>query len=320
MGLTNAQYDEIMRIYDKRRIESKHRLDERVEEVYKAIPEYEELDVSVRDIATECGKRAIRGDKSALVEMQDRINAVIKDKEALLVNNGFSKDYLEPVFVCKDCEDTGYINSQKCHCLNQMIIHRLYAQSNVSDILSRENFDTLTYDYYDDSNLSVMKETIDMLKKYTENFDSQYENIIFMGRPGVGKTFLTNCIAKALLDTAHSVIYFTSVQLFDTLSKYAFSYDSSEEIAEIREDIFTCDLLIIDDLGTENSGSFAANQLFLVLNERNLRRKSTIISTNLNLSEIGEKYTDRVVSRIMGSYTFIKPDISDIRLKMRRNK
>ena len=131
-------------------------------------------------------------------------------------------------------------------------------------------------------------------------------------------TFLSNCIAKELLDAGYSVIYFTAFQLFDILSKGVFEKDADAIAA--HQNIFDCDLLIIDDLGTELSNSFTTSQLFLCVNERILRQKSTIISTNLNLEQIAEIYSERTLSRISSNYSFIKLFGDDIRIKKRLSK
>ena len=137
----------------------------------------------------------------------------------------------------------------------------------------------------------------------------------FYGDTGIGKTFLSNCIAKELLDSRHSVIYFTAFQLFDILSKGVFKRD--EEALLSHRNIFDCDLLIIDDLGTELSNSFTTSQLFLCINERILRQKSTIISTNLGMNQLADIYSERVLSRISSNYTLLKLFGADIRILKR---
>ena len=315
MGLTNAQYDEIMREYDRKRIEASHRLDAKAAQVYEMIPEYSDVEEEIREVAFQCGLKSIGGDESALSDMREKIEELGKKKEELLVANGFSANYLEPDYACMDCKDTGYIGQQKCHCLKQKILTVLYSKSNVGDILEKENFDTLSIDEYTDAEYEIMQPVIDKCKEYVEKFDKNPRNLIFTGNPGVGKTFLTNCIAKALLDKGHSVIYFTSVQLFDKLSTYAFSYDYSENSLGMKEDIHSCDLLIIDDLGTEMANNFVASNLFSIINERSIRGKATIISTNLSIEDISERYSQRVLSRFAGEYDRLKLDISDLRFR-----
>ena len=153
-------------------------------------------------------------------------------------------------------------------------------------------------------------------RDFIENFDKNFSNLYFYGDTGIGKTFLSNCVAKELMDRGYSVIYFTAFQLFDILSKGIFRRE--EEAIAAHQNIFNCDLLIIDDLGTELTNSFTTSQLFLCLNERILRKKSTIISTNLGMNQLADIYSERVLSRISSNYTLIKLFGADIRILKRR--
>lgn len=327
MSLSTAQYDAIMREYEERRIENRHRSEEHLQEIYDLIPEYKLISDSITDTAISLGKKRILGDKSAVALLSEEIEKKVLRKKQLLAEYGFPKDYADPIYTCEECKDTGYVNSKKCNCLKQHILRVLYAQSNIEEVLERENFSTLTYDYYNESEIEQMKKIVKRCEKFVDDFRGSEEgdnmsqengqNMLLYGHSGVGKTFLSNCIAKAIIDKGYSVIYFTSYALFDTLSKYTFAYDSTEELVAMREDIFSCDLLIIDDLGTENTNSFVTSQLFLVVNERCIRNKSTIISTNLSIEELSNRYTERVLSRIVGNYTIIKPEIQDIRFKIK---
>lgn len=319
MSLSNAQYDEIMREYEEKRNRTRYLQNEHLQEVYELIPEYRVLAEKIADVALESANRVLSGEKDALLSMKDEMNRISERQKALLRDFAFPEDYLEPVYTCGDCKDTGYIDNRKCHCLKQKILKVLYRQSNIESVLDRENFDTLSMEYYTDEEAEKMQPIIDTCRKFVKDFDGKHENVLLYGNVGVGKTFLTNCMAKALLDEGHSVIYFTAIQLFDTLSKYVFKRDGyDEESHESYNDIFECDLLIIDDLGTENVNSFVVSQLFEVLNERDMREKSTIISTNLTLKMILERYSERNFSRIFGKYTVLKPDIEDIRIRKKR--
>ena len=148
---------------------------------------------------------------------------------------------------------------------------------------------------------------------FIRQFDKEFHNLFLYGDTGTGKTFLSNCIAKELLDTGHSVIYFTAFQLFDILEKNKFQKDSKAEAS--MQHMFDCDLLIVDDLGTELANTFTVSQLFLCLNERILRKKATIISTNLGIDQLSTIYSERIFSRIVSSYTMIKLFGDDIRLQ-----
>jgi len=318
MGLSNAQYDELMREYNFKRIERVALLDERRMEIFKKIPEYKEADERIGDLAIKRFELLSEknSDKASMIkqEMAD----LSKKKKELLIQNGYDIDYLKPGFSCEMCKDTGYVGSEKCSCFKKKIIKLLYAQSNIASVLERENFSTFSYDYYSDEEMLNMKGVVEELKSYCDNFSNENKSYLFTGNAGSGKTFLSNCIAKELMDKGFSVIYFTAVQLFDTLASYAFGYDDREEGLSMREDLVSCDLLVIDDLGTELTNSFSVSQFFNLINERIIRNKATIISTNIGLTDISARYEERSFSRIIGHYETLSIRNSDLRIKIKR--
>jgi DNA replication protein DnaC len=166
------------------------------------------------------------------------------------------------------------------------------------------------------SPLSNMQKVVAGCKNFIRHFNKSHDNLLFTGNTGVGKTFLANCMAKELLDRGYTVIYLTAFRLFDILEKNKFSKDedSSYEAANQFDYILDCDLLIIDDLGTELNNAFTNSQLYLILNERLLRQKSTIISTNLSLPNINTIYGERIFSRIASNYSVHRIIGEDIRL------
>lgn len=325
MALSNAQYDEIMRGYQERQLANRHLTLKRQESLYARIPSLKEIDDQIAAISVESARKMLDGDSSALAKLKANLADLRAQKASILSSNGYDKSYLEPVFTCKDCKDTGYINGSKCHCFKQEIINVVYSQSNIKNILSKENFSTFSYEYYSNkdknpttglSSLDTVKQAVEKCQHFIDDFHNKPKNLFFYGDTGVGKTFLSNCVAKELLERGNSVIYFTAFQLFDILSKGVFDRDADAIAA--HQNIFDCDLLIIDDLGTELSNSFTTSQLFLCVNERILRQKSTIISSNLNPMDILENYSERTFSRITSNYTIINLFGDDIRIKKRQ--
>ena len=271
MALTNAQYDEIMRGYDKRQLQNKYIHDKRIEEAYRKAPRLREIDSEIASASVRQAYKLMDGDDNALAALRLAIEDYKEERAALLSTLGYPLDYFEPIYTCPDCHDTGYIDGQKCHCFKQAIINTVYSQSNIREILSRENFSTLSFDYYSDeqknpatglSALATAKLAVTNCHEFIDNFENKPKNIFFYGNTGVGKTFLSNCIAKELLDAGYSVIYFTAFQLFDILSKGVFEKDADAIAA--HQNIFDCDLLIIDDLGTELSNSFTHHSFSFV--------------------------------------------------------
>lgn len=322
MALTNAQYDEIMRGYEVRQTASRHRQEERLKELYEKAPELREIDREISSASVSCARQMLSGDEDALEKLHRRMADFQKRKSEKIASLGYPSDYLEPDYTCPDCQDTGYIGQERCHCFKQAAIDLVYTQSNLKTILEKENFSTFSFSYYSDeqinpaTNLSALdtaKSAVLECRRFIAQFDEEFSNLFLYGDTGVGKTFLSNCVAKELLDSGHSVIYFTSFELFHIFEKNVFERD--RDMKEPYQNIFDCDLLIIDDLGTEMSNSFTVSQLFLCLNERILRKKSTIISTNLGLNQLAEIYSERTFSRISSNYTMIKLFGDDIRIK-----
>ncbi len=322
MALNNSQYDAIFRTYEQKQLKNHNILDKRQEDVYNKVPEISKINGQISSLSVQQGRRLLEGDESVLSELKAQIRELSGRKTQLLVDAGYPADYLEPIYDCPDCRDTGYIGNQKCHCFCKAIIDLLYTQSNLKNTLQTENFDTFSFKYYSDnyidpktgtSSLTTIKKAYQVAQDFVDTFSTDFRNLFLYGDTGVGKTFLSNCIAKELIDRSYSVIYFSAFELFDTLAKSRFGKDESAD--EMNEHIFDCDLLIIDDLGTELANSFTISQLFLCLNERLLRRKSTIISTNLSLESLVNTYSERTFSRITSNYTMLKLTGDDIRIK-----
>lgn len=322
MALTNSQHDYFMRIYEKRQLDNENRLRGRYEEVYEKVPRLRTLDHTISEMSVRQARKLLDGDNTALTLLKNDLHLLFEEKKMLLEQAGFPADYLEPVYTCPDCRDTGYIGNKKCHCFERAIIDFLYTQSNLQKILEKENFSTLSMEYYSTGHIDpltgrsareAMKTAVRACREFVKGFPEGEKNLLLCGDTGVGKTFLTHCVAKEILDRTFSVIYFTASRLFDIFAKKQF--DKDENAALDYERIYECDLLIIDDLGTEFSNAFTTSQLFVCLNERLLRKKSTIISTNLSPDDLNTLYSERVFSRITSAYTVLRMTGDDIRIQ-----
>ena len=323
MALSNSQYDAIMREYGRQQIENHHKLEERRKEIYARLPVLRQLEAEIAERSVACAKKLLEGDKSVLDRLKEDLRDLREQKALIIRAAGYPDDYLELHYRCPDCRDTGLIDGRKCHCFLQAQMKLLHAQSNLEDVLERENFKALSYEYYDDTeilpqlgitNAAYMRRVVAGCREFVRDFDKKHDNLLFTGSTGVGKTFLTNCIARELMDDFHSVIYLTASDLFDVFSRNKFDYDNAEDMKDMYRFILDCDLLIIDDLGTELNNSFTSSQLFYCINERMNMSRSTIISTNLTLARLRDSYTDRVTSRIMSGYRIIPLYGGDIRL------
>ena len=316
MSLKNAQYDAIMRTYSARRTLHRNELEQRLEQIHQQIPALAELEVQMVSLASAQARAAIEGNTKLKLAKQREWREIAQLKEALLVSHGFSLQDCELTYDCPDCKDTGYIGSERCHCLKQAMIQYLYDQSHLNQVLERENFNTFSYTYYDEEDLPAIRRAVMDAQLFIESFDREFQNLLLLGATGTGKTFLCNCIAKELMDRCYSVVYLTAFELFDLLANAHF--DKSPDAQVYRQSypyVFDCDLLIIDDLGTELNNSFVSSQLFLCINERILKQRSTIISSNLNLETLRDAYSERTLSRITSYYTIRQIPGRDIRIK-----
>ncbi|MBQ3105460.1 MAG: ATP-binding protein [Lachnospiraceae bacterium] len=318
MALTNAQYDTIIKRYDEKQLRLHRRLEETQAGLRAALPEYAKLSDQIASLSVAYGRRLLDGDETALDSLREALDSLRTRRAALLADAGMSAGIPEPEYECKDCKDTGFIRGNKCHCFKQAEISLLYEQSNIQEILKTQNFSALSYEYYSGEDLLLFKNAVITCRGFIENFNSDYHNLFFYGTVGTGKTFLSNCIAGELMNLGHSVIYFSAAGLFDRISRSTFHKSSGEELSDLYEDLYTCDLLIIDDLGTELTNAFSSSRLFSCLNERILRRKSTIVSTNLSLEDLRDRYSDRIFSRITSHFHLCKITGPDIRMLKKR--
>lgn len=318
MALTKAQYDTIKRSYEERQTRNMRLLMQRREQVYAQLPEYEELEASVGATSVAHARLLLDGEPAALAELKRQLAEVSARRKALLAQAGFPEDYLEPIYECPDCQDTGYIDGKKCHCFRQQEITLLYEQSGIQEMIARENFDTLSTAYYQGEDLQRFENAVVISHKFVDDFKKNYQNLLFYGTVGTGKSFLSGCIARELLSQGLAVIYFSAAGLFETLARYSFDTKLKETLYNFYKDLYNSDLVIIDDLGTEVTNNFVTSQLFSLLNERHLRQKATIISTNLNLEGLRDRYSDRIFSRITSNYSLCKLSGPDIRMYKKR--
>ncbi|ADL70139.1 AAA ATPase [Thermoanaerobacterium thermosaccharolyticum DSM 571] len=320
----NNLVQEVLREYEMLRDKSLKEALMRRQEVYRKIPEISNIDDEIKDIGIEISKSIFlkpQKHKDLLENLRSRLNALKKKKADLLRSNGYPETYMEQKFECNICKDTGYVNNKRCKCFEQKLINLYYRQSSIEDITKIENFSNFDYYLYSDkpykgkmSPRENMKSIVDVAKDFIDNFDNEKESLFFYGDSGLGKTFLSNCIAKELLDRGKVVLYRTAPDLVEglRLNKLNSDNDSYYEYTDLLRE---CDLLIIDDLGTEPITPFSLQEIFSIVNARLLANKKFIISTNLPLSEVMNIYPERLCSRILGNFKLLNFYGEDIRIK-----
>lgn len=321
MALTNQQYDLITRKYEEIRLRHKHELDDRRAKIETRIPEYKELDKELISMSMEYGRKSLtlgqsqEQKKKAMDEYHARMLDIRLKKNKLLESYGFNKDYLEMEYDCIDCKDTGYVDGEKCSCFKRYEVEFLYDSSHLKELLEVNNFNNLSYDYYlSEQSLKYFENAVTTCKNFVNNFNSDYHNLFIYGTVGTGKSFLSGCVAKELMDRGCTVVYFSAVNLFQSILNLSYDKDKGP-LNALYNVLFDSDLLIIDDLGTEQISEFVKSQIFSIVSERILRRKSIIISTNCKLEEFKVRYLDRLYSRLFESFELI-PLITDKDIRM----
>lgn len=330
MALSNSQHNRISAVYDERFYKRQHLFDKRLREVYIKIPEYKELDASIASLNVSKGKLMLFGDYDKIKEIDARISEVRCRKNDLLCQYGFGVHYLDIPYECEICKDTGYINETPCSCFNKLASTMLCKEAMSIDGYNHHSFDNFNYDLYNstiiDNTLKITPydnaiASVKKAKQFVHDFNTSYnlrerKNLFIYGTTGVGKTYLSNCIAKELIESGHKVMYISAPAMFELMSDYAYNKDPDNtdlrtKLNKIKND----ELLILDDLGTELNNTFTQTQLYMLLNERLNKGLSTVITSNIHIAQLKDKYDERIYSRVVGEYSLIKLIGEDLRLK-----
>lgn len=331
--MDNDILNSLLREYDQKRIKAEIDLEKRKENLFKTIPELQEIENEINFYSINNAKNILNNIKSE--DYNTKIQNLKSKKTRILQENNIPETYLKPYYECKICKDTGYYldNNYKtnmCNCLKQRILNISYNKSNMSN-LKKENFLTFNENKFSDEvdvakykvNISPKKNMINIKKKclsFVENFDDiNTKNLLFTGNTGLGKTFMSNCIANELLQKGKSVLYQTAPVLLETIINNKMNKNKTSSQDLFYKNVLEADLLIIDDLGTESLNSMKLSELFTILNTRllnlNYKTTKTIISTNLSIDNIFKNYEERIGSRIAGYYDIYYFFGEDLRFK-----
>ena len=306
-----------------RREQAKIDAEKRVEEIKKKVPRIHEIDLELQAIGSSIGRYVIECPdriEEKLCELRDKSFELRNEQDELLRKIGLTYDYFDPVFSCSDCKDTGFIDGKKCSCLKELLRIEAANSLNALSSLSLCEFGNFSLGYYPDTLLEksavsakfIMSSNFEFCKQYANDFHKSSQSILMLGNTGLGKTHLSLSIAKELIEKDFSVLYGSTQSLILKIEKEHFG--RSDTGSDTISALLDCDLLILDDLGTEFSTNFTTSAIYNIINSRQLSSKPTIISTNLSIAELEEKYSDRIVSRIVGSSRILQFYGNDIRL------
>ncbi len=314
--------EETQKEYALRREQAISQAQRRKEKVFANIDGLSEIEEKIAQLGI-VSLQSLHDKEGNRIKIFEEIDALKKEKQRLLKEAGYSEEEFLPDFQCKKCNDSGVVDGESCICFKQQVAAKLYGTTSLLSVLEKENFDTFNFELYSNKAQKGKKNPRQNIRQisaeclqYTVDFGRHSGNLIFTGAPGVGKTFMINCIVAELLQKGVYVVYMTAYDLIDLLRKSKLSDYAQTIDASFVEALYNCDLLAIDDLGTENATDFAIDEFFNLINKRLLDKKQIILSTNLNLNELNEMYSDRILSRIMGYFTPYEFVGSDLRLKL----
>lgn len=293
------------------------------EELYDKLPQLRRFDAEAAAVCRRMTAAVIEGDSPAVGREKAALDSIRTEKSAFLQRAGIEEAMLRPPYTCPLCADTGYVAGKRCRCLT-LLLHAEAVRGLPAGVLSAcggfEGFDLTYYSETAENGRSqreTMRNILGRCREYAASFTPQSGNLLFIGRTGLGKTYLSVSIAKEVLEKGYLVQYTPAQAMIDRFERVRFSRDATPEDREATRNILRCDLLVLDDLGAEFISSFSQSVLYHVINERLVEGRPTVISTNLDPAGLSAAYSERIVSRLIGSYTlygFVGRDIRQQKL------
>lgn len=324
MGYNKKSYLETKELFRKREQKARDDALLRKEEVYSAVPEIKDIDRLLASTAAEIAIEIAKGKyelEQRIDSLKDKNLALQKKRGEILVANGYPADYTKIKYQCERCEDTGAVGTSTCECFHREVVKASIRNSGIGALVDSQSFDSFELRYYanDKNVLSVMRDNFETLKAYADTFTEDSSSMLFIGPTGLGKTHLSTSIARCVIEKGYDVVYDTAQNVFSDFEYERFGRGYSSRDEDSRTDkYFDCNLLIIDDLGTEVTNAFTVACLYNLINSRTNSNKPTIINTNLNNNELKQRYDDRITSRLLGEFAIVMFSGTDIRqLKMK---
>lgn len=317
MGYNNSIYKKIYDEYSQKYLIARERAQMRQSELHARLPEVAAIDrelslagleIFSASLSGEGYRERLDGVKRKNLELQTRRAQILRD-------NGYPEDYSDVKYDCPICSDTGFVDNRMCSCMREALTLAGIENSGFSELIAQQTFESFSLDYYKSSPKAyeMMRRNYEFLQSYANTFrPRESQSILMMGGTGLGKTHLSSAVAKRVIERGNDVFYTGATDLFSTFEVQRFKTYSNEP-NELIERYYECDLLIIDDLGTEIINQFTVSTLYGLLNDRLSRKKPTIVSTNFSKDDLLKKYNDRIASRLLGEYTVLFFSGTDVR-------
>ena len=300
----------------------------RLEEIRLKNARFAEIELELSKLGTALARCVLNGGEN-FESVKASIQRLQNEKSTILSDLNLSSDYLDDIYDCTNCHDTGYDEKgHKCSCLENLIASHMGCSSNLTDYMKEQRFENFDFGLFANQPKDKGRDPLAFIKKiheiglrFAETFDVTHKNLLLTGNAGTGKTYFSSCIANYALSRGKSVLYQTSFQMFDSLERLKFGRftdDEAEQLNFLHYSIYNTDLLIIDDLGTEFISAYSTSVFLDILNTRILNGRSTILSTNLNSEELQEVYSNRLTSRLWGNFDIIQFIGKDLRIEQRK--
>ncbi len=320
MGFNKENYKRIREEYSQKWAKAEREADLRRAELEAELPELRQIDLAIADVGIRGVYATIGGGENAekTIKMLESESLSLQEaRAAILREHGYPEDYTAVRYECTECSDTGYKDGKMCKCMRRALIMAGYSTSGVAHLMQTQTFETFSLDYYKDDpeNFRRMKLNFETAKRFANELGAEKtQNLVFFGGTGLGKTHLSTSIAKVAIERGFDVLYVSAMDMLSDFEQDRFRSGYSSAQADIAR-YFECDLLIIDDLGTEVSNQFTVSTVYNVINTRLSKNISTVISTNLTPAELRSRYWDRIASRIFGEYTPLVFEGVDVRMQ-----
>ena len=315
--------DRILAEYDNIRSKEEMLKIQRIEKFHLQVPRLAEIRNEIASLghkyAIELSKNP-QDEDNIRIKLNSETDKLKKEKLKLLKENNIPEDYDKTRYHCSICQDTGYVENERCKCYKAKLTEYAYERSNLSNHMKEISFDKFNFKYFSDvadkdgvSALQRIQKAHSEAMKMVDDFDNYEKSFLYFGTPGSGKTFLCGCIATSLIEKGYNVLYITASKLFELMEnkKYNRQRDTADD--ELIDTAYSCDLLILDDLGTEFPSKLRPSFAYDILNERLLAGKKIILSTGLSVDGLSNEYGQRFVSRLFEHFYALRFSADDIR-------
>ena len=317
MGFSEENLTAVKNLITERRTKAESEAHQRLIEVYKKLPELKELDAHYPLIGQGI-INAFSNPKTAaktIEELHKESDALNEARAQYLESIGLPSDYTAPRYFCKKCKDTGYLEYRMCDCMKKELVKMSYKSSGLGSLLETQSFDNFSLDFYTGEDRLTMEMNVEIAKNFVEGFGKDTPSLLLMGGTGLGKTHLSTAIASAVIEKGHDVLYETSQNIISDFSFERFGRGFGDQSENKTARYFDCDLLIIDDFGTEETNQFSVACFYNLINTRQNKNLPTIINTNILSDAIAKRYTERIASRLFGEFTVLSFTGKDIRMQ-----